>query len=126
MTVGSLVALFLFYFVFRRFSDPAAVAWAILNLSLLAMGMAMTDPNFAAIVAKPDNVPIVGLVFLLGFFTWLGTYKAVINDDRMRARSAAGRKAGRRKGAGVARPGLHRDDLHGGADGRSCWSGRSR
>ena len=28
-------------------------------------------------------MPIVGLVFLLGFFTWLATYKAVINDDRM-------------------------------------------
>ena len=43
----------------------------------------MTDPNFAAIVTKPDNVPIVGLVFLLGFFTWLATYQAVQNDDRI-------------------------------------------
>jgi len=33
---------------------------------------------------KPDNVPIVGLVFLLGFFTWLGASKAVENDDRLR------------------------------------------
>ena len=54
-----------------------------LNLALLCMGMSMTDPNFAAIVTKPDNVPIVGLVFLLGFFTWLATYKAVQNDDRI-------------------------------------------
>ena len=46
------------------------------------MGLSMTDPNFFEIVGKPDNVPIVGLVFLLGFFTWLATYKAVINDDR--------------------------------------------
>jgi hypothetical protein len=44
----------------------------------------MTDPSFAAIVAKPDNVPIVGLVYLLSFFTWLATYKAVQNDDRIR------------------------------------------
>ncbi len=47
------------------------------------MGLSMTDPNFAAIVTKPDNVPIVGLVFLLGFFTWLATSKAVENDDRI-------------------------------------------
>jgi hypothetical protein len=28
-------------------------------------------------------VPIVGLIFLLGFFTWLATRKAVLNDDRI-------------------------------------------
>jgi quinol-cytochrome oxidoreductase complex cytochrome b subunit len=54
-----------------------------LNVALVFMGVAMTDPNFAAIVTKPDNVPIVGLVFLLGFFLWLATYQAVQNDDRI-------------------------------------------
>ena len=34
-------------------------------------------------MAKPDNVPIVVLVFLLAFFTWLATYRAVQNDERM-------------------------------------------
>ena len=47
------------------------------------MGFSMTDPEFAAIVTKPDNVPIVGMVYLLGFFTWLATYRAVQNDERM-------------------------------------------
>jgi hypothetical protein len=28
-------------------------------------------------------VPIVAMVFLLGFFTWLATYRAVQNDDRL-------------------------------------------
>jgi hypothetical protein len=82
LALGSLAGLAIFYF-FRRFWTLPAIAWSVFNLSLLAMGMAMTDPNFMAIVGKPDNVPIVGLVFLLGFFTWLATYKAVINDDRM-------------------------------------------
>ncbi len=58
------------------------VGWSLLNLSLVLMGVSMVDPNFAAIVTKPDNVPIVGLVFLLGFFTWLATSKAVENDQR--------------------------------------------
>jgi hypothetical protein len=46
------------------------------------MGFSMTDYNFAQIVTKADNVPIVGMIFLLGFFTWLATYKAVQNDER--------------------------------------------
>jgi hypothetical protein len=49
------------------------------------MGFSMADPDFAAIVTKPDNVPIVGLIFLLGFFTWLATSKAVENDNRIDA-----------------------------------------
>ena len=47
------------------------------------MGLSMADANFAAIVMKPDNVPIVGLVFLLAFFTWVATKQAVVNDDRI-------------------------------------------
>ena len=59
------VALFTVLFVFRKFFVQPTVAWAILNGSLVLMGLAMADENFAAIVMKPDNVPIVGLVFLL-------------------------------------------------------------
>jgi hypothetical protein len=74
--------LLVFFFIFRGFFTRPLVAWTILNVVLLIMGMAMTDPNFAAIVTKPDNVPIVSMVFLLGFFTWLAAYKAVQNDER--------------------------------------------
>lgn len=80
-TIGTTLALIVLY-IFRRFFVQPVVAWILLNLALLLMGLSMTDPNFAAIVTKPDNVPIVGLVFLLGYFTWLATYRAVINDDR--------------------------------------------
>ena len=77
------------------------------------MGLSMADPNFAAIVTKADNVPIVGLVYLLGFFTWLATAQAVDNDDRIAQGLEPRGKAGQRKSAGLARPGLHRTDLHG-------------
>jgi hypothetical protein len=70
-------------FYFRRFFVQPMVAWTGLNLSLLLLGLAMVDQNFFSIVSKGDNIPIVGLVFLLGFFTWLATYRAVINDDRI-------------------------------------------
>ena len=38
--------------------------------------------DFNKIVTKPDNVPIVAMVFLLGFFTWLSAHRAVQNDER--------------------------------------------
>jgi hypothetical protein len=82
-SVGTTLALIGLY-LGRRFFVQPAVAWTGLNLALLYMGLSMTDPNFAAIVTKPDNVPIVALVFLLGYFTWLATYKAVLNDDRLK------------------------------------------
>jgi Cytochrome b(C-terminal)/b6/petD len=69
-------------FAARRFFVKPSVAWTGLNLALLFLGLSLTDPNFAAIVAKPDNVPIVGMVFLLGYFTWLGAAQAVKNDER--------------------------------------------
>lgn len=70
-------------FSFRKFFVRTWVAWLGLNLAFLFMGLSITDPDFAAIVTKPDNVPIVGLIFLLGFFTWLATAKAVKNDERI-------------------------------------------
>jgi Cytochrome b(C-terminal)/b6/petD len=70
-------------FLFRSWFVRPTVAWSIWNLMLLFLGLSMPDPNFFAIVAKPDNVPIVALVFLLAFFTWLATYRAVENDRRI-------------------------------------------
>jgi hypothetical protein len=80
-SVGT-TALLVIAYLARRFLVRPMVGWSILNLSLLIMGLSMANSNFAAIVTKPDNVPIVGLVFLLGYFTWLATAKAVENDDR--------------------------------------------
>jgi hypothetical protein len=82
-TVGSLVLLGVL-FAGRRFFVKPVVAWTLLNLSMLIMGLSMTNQDFAAIVTKQDNVPIVGLMFLLGFFTWLATYQAVQNDERLK------------------------------------------
>jgi hypothetical protein len=70
-------------FLARRFFVRPAVAWGMLNLGFLFLGLSLTDPDFARIVGKPDNVPIVGLLFLLGFFTWLGASRAVENDQRL-------------------------------------------
>ena len=38
------------------------------------------DPNFRLIVTKPDNIPIVAMLILVIFFTWLGLREAFKND----------------------------------------------
>ena len=81
-SVGSLAVLIVMY-IFRGFFVKPVVAWVMLNASLALMGMSMTNPFFADIVMKPDNVPIVAMVFLLGFFTWLAARRAVLNDERL-------------------------------------------
>jgi hypothetical protein len=80
--VLAVLALWAFLY-FRRLTTEPVFAWAILNLMLLFGGWAMTDPNFQAIIIKPDNVPITLLIFCVGFFTWLAMRKAVVNDERL-------------------------------------------
>src|SRR5881397_2163741 len=46
------------------------------------MGISLFDPYFRIIVTKPDNVPIVSLIFLVGFFTWLALHQGFENDRR--------------------------------------------
>ncbi len=82
-TLGT-TALLIVLFLGRRFFVKPPVAWTLLNLALLLLGASMVSKPFQGIVAKEDNVPIVGLVFLLGFFTWLAAWQAVRNDDRAR------------------------------------------
>jgi hypothetical protein len=35
---------------------------------------------FMEIVTKPDNIPIVGMLILVLFFTWVGLRQAMRND----------------------------------------------
>src|ERR1044071_980289 len=52
---------------------------------ILFLILSMLDPNFRLIVTKPDNVPIVGMLFLVPFFTWYSLREAVRNDKRISA-----------------------------------------
>lgn len=58
------------------------VGWVLLNLSLVFLCVSMTDWDFRQIVGKPDNVPIVAMLFIVGYFTWLFFYRANENDRR--------------------------------------------
>lgn len=59
------------------------VAWGLFNLSVLFIGVSMTDYDFRQIVGKPDNVPILGMLYLVGYTTWLYFYKSQDNDKRI-------------------------------------------
>ncbi len=82
--VGSTV-LFWALYKYRKVWSNGLVAWGLVNAFLLFFGLSMTDFDFRDIVTKPDNVPIVGLIVLVGFFTWLSLRRATINDSRMAA-----------------------------------------
>ena len=36
--------------------------------------------NFLEIVTKPDNIPIIGMLLLVLFFSWIGLKQAVRHD----------------------------------------------
>lgn len=59
---------------------PARV---LLLLAVVFFVYSYQDPNFHKIATAPDNVPIVGMLFLVAFFVWLGITKAKENDDRL-------------------------------------------
>jgi hypothetical protein len=48
-----------------------------------AIGLSYLDPNFNKVATLPDNVPIVGLIFLVGFFFWFAMSQAYENDRRI-------------------------------------------
>jgi hypothetical protein len=62
-----------------------SVGYTLLGILTVFFVFGSFDPNFRLIVTKPDNVPIVGLIFLLVFFTWYAVREGVLNDRRILA-----------------------------------------
>jgi Cytochrome b(C-terminal)/b6/petD len=70
-----------------RFSKVWTKKSAAIGFSVVAVFyfVSMFDPNFFLIVAKPDNIPITFVLFLVAFFTWFAMYQGVENDKRIAA-----------------------------------------
>ncbi|MEW4488949.1 hypothetical protein AB1L42_12760 [Thalassoglobus sp. JC818] len=77
------IVIFIAIVALRKWWVQPTVAWILFNLSVLFLAVSMTDYDFRQIVGKPDNVPIVGMLYLVGFTTWLYFYKANDNDERI-------------------------------------------
>ena len=62
-----------------------AVGYGLMAFLTVFFAFGLFDENFVLIIAKPDYVPIVGLVFLVVFFTWYSMREAVLYDRRIDA-----------------------------------------
>jgi hypothetical protein len=82
--VGAVVLLFLVLWKREKIASNT-VGYGVLGALLAFFIFGTFDPNFRLIVTKPDNVPIVGLIFLLVFFVWYSIREAVLNDRRIAA-----------------------------------------
>jgi Cytochrome b(C-terminal)/b6/petD len=81
-----LAVLALVVMVWKRESIASStIGYSLLGLLSVFFIFGTFDPNFRLIVTKPDNVPIVGLIFLLAFFVWYSLREAVLNDRRIAA-----------------------------------------
>jgi hypothetical protein len=69
----------------REVMAKNAVGYGMMGFLALFFLFGAFDPNFRLIMTKPDNVPIVGLIFLLIFLTWYSMREAVLNDRRIAA-----------------------------------------
>src|SRR5687768_13387512 len=67
-----------------RMWEPKVGMWMLI-LGLVGFALSFLDPNFFSIAAKPDNVPIGAMIFLLGIFTWIALAKAYQNDKAILA-----------------------------------------
>ena len=82
----SLSVLGLVFIVWKRdLFVKNAVGYGLMGFLTLFFGFGLFDENFVQIIAKPDNVPIVALIFLIIFFTWYSMREAVLNDRRIAA-----------------------------------------
>jgi len=80
--VLSVIALAVFLIGYRKVTKPA-VAAPVALIALVFFIASCFDPDFFKIVTKPDNVPIVMMMFLVGYLLWLAFRQAAINDERM-------------------------------------------
>jgi Cytochrome b(C-terminal)/b6/petD len=67
-----------------RLWDGKVGKWMLI-FGAIGFALSLLDPNFYLIAAKPDNVPIAAMIFLLGIFTWVALRKAYYNDQAIAA-----------------------------------------
>ncbi len=83
-TVLMLIAFTLSVVFYRVWTKPLFFTIIMVLIAAFAI-FSFGDPNFfnEDKAAKPDNAPIVGLIFIAIFFVWLSLRQAAVNDERM-------------------------------------------
>lgn len=80
--VVSVVVFFLMLRFYRVWTRPRFAA-VLAIVSVAALIFSLTDPYFRERALYPDNIPIMGMLFVVGFCTWLALRQAAVNDERM-------------------------------------------
>ena len=81
LVTGALIGLVLMIHWAPAWSKKGGLALFILVAG--GIGLSYLDPNFNKVATLPDNVPIVGMIFLVGFFFWFAMNQAYENDRRI-------------------------------------------
>ncbi len=78
----SSILLFIFLRGYRFFTKliPGILYFIALTLFFF---VSLSNEQFREVVLKPDNVPIIALIFVTSFFVWFGLRQAAINDRRI-------------------------------------------
>ncbi len=76
------VALAVFLLGYRQFTKPGFALFALIAFTAFYVISAL-DADFLSIIIKADNVPITMMIYLTGFFIWLGMRQAAVNDTNM-------------------------------------------
>ncbi|HEV8606087.1 MAG TPA: hypothetical protein VGQ99_12010 [Tepidisphaeraceae bacterium] len=70
--------------LYKRWTKPK-VAGILFLLFLIFYFGSLAEPNYRAIIIKPDNVPITIMVISVMFFIWVSFRRAALNDERLSA-----------------------------------------
>jgi hypothetical protein len=83
LTLTSVI--FALMFVLYKWWTKPLVFGVIFGLFMLGYFGSIGDPNFRAIVSKPDNVPITIMVISVMLCIWIAFRRAALNDSRLAA-----------------------------------------
>ena len=70
-------------YIYKIWTNAGGAVLFVILTTFFTMGY--FDENFKVILNKPDNFPIVLLIYTMFFFTWYGMKKSYINDARIEA-----------------------------------------
>jgi hypothetical protein len=78
------IAFYLMLKHYKTFGSKKFACWSV-GILIPVIAWFLVDHNFFSIISTPDNIPIIILLFCVGFFTWFSFHKAAINDTRIEA-----------------------------------------
>src|SRR5437868_3779123 len=81
ITAAAIFLLFSLKYPHKFYTNKSAAI--VFGAMFLFLALSVFDADFRKVVTKPDNVPIVGMLFLVPFFTWFSLREAVRNDQRI-------------------------------------------